>query len=268
MNEWIDNLTETILLLVALIAVTALILRAIAKKYFPVLTIREGQKGLVYFRGKLAGIKGPGRYRMIYGFRDFHIVDVRKTQLTLCGQELLTSDQVGLKISLIVDYRIIDPAKAIVEVENYINHLYTQAQQALRQVVSRYGIEELVEKRGEMGPQLLALAAPQAATIGIEVSAVEVKDIMLPGDLRSAFAQAVRARKEGQAALEKVRAETAALRNLANAARLVEDLPGLAKLRVLQTLEEIAKGHGNTFVMGVPDGYSASVGIKKGTSET
>lgn len=237
----------------------ALILRVISKGIFPIVTVREGQAGLNFIKGKLAGTRGPGRYRMIKGFRSMEIVDIRKTQLTISGQEVMTSDQIGLKISMIIAYQIKDPVKARIEVDVFADHLYTFAQQALRQVVAKHAIEELVEKRGEMGPQLLALVAPHAEAIGIEVSAVDVKDIMLPGDLRNAFAQAVRAKKEGQAAMEKVRAETAALRSLANAAKLVEDLPGLAKLRVLQTLEEIAKGHGNTFVMGVPDGFAQGV---------
>ncbi len=115
---------------------------------------------------------------------------------------------------------------------------------------------------GESGKQLLALVQPEAERIGINVQAVEVKDVMFPGDLKKVFAEVLKAQKEGQAALERARGETAALRNLANAARMLENNPALMNLRLLQSIAAATgNGSGNTLVMGVPAGF---VPIKDG----
>jgi regulator of protease activity HflC (stomatin/prohibitin superfamily) len=103
---------------------------------------------------------------------------------------------------------------------------------------------------------------PEAERIGINVQAVEVKDVMFPGDLKKVFAEVLKAQKEGQAALERARGETAALRNLANAARMLENNPALMNLRLLQSIAAATgNGSGNTLVMGVPAGF---VPIKDG----
>jgi hypothetical protein len=113
--------------------------------------------------------------------------------------------------------------------------------------VSSRSLEDLLAGRADIGPKVLEAAVEPALAFGVKVSSVDVRDVMLPGDLKRIFAQEVSARKEGLAALEKARGETAALRNLANAARMIEDNPALVQLRILQHLGATS---GNTVVLG------------------
>jgi regulator of protease activity HflC (stomatin/prohibitin superfamily) len=131
--------------------------------------------------------------------------------------------------------------------DNHAAHIYSATQTAVRTVVAGVTMETLLTQRVAIGAQLRDLIAPQAEAVGVQVHAVEVRDVMLPGELRKAFSEVLKARQEGQAALERARGESAALRNLVNAARLIDGQPALATLRFLQTLE--ASGASRTFVM-------------------
>ena len=115
-------------------------------------------------------------------------------------------------------------------------------------------IEALLGQRLDLGAQLLARAQPEAAKVGVNVLAVEVKDVTLPNDLKRGFSDVLKAKQEGQAALERARGESAALRNLANGARVLEGNPALQNLRLMQSFTAAQNG-GNTFVLGMPGGF-------------
>ena len=153
-----------------------------------------------------------------------------------------------LKVSLAVEYEITDPELAVNKVESADQALYLTLQLALREIVGGTNIDEVLARRDEFGPRLLEPGAERAEEVGLRLLRVEVRDIMFPGELKRIFAQVVQAQKEGQAALEKVRSETAALRGLANAARMVEGNPSL-QLRLLQ---QLGSSTGNTVVLGFP----------------
>jgi regulator of protease activity HflC (stomatin/prohibitin superfamily) len=120
-------------------------------------------------------------------------------------------------------------------------------------VIGGIASDALLAQRVNIAAQLLERVQPQTAAVGVTVRAVEVKDVMLPGDLKRAFAEVLKAKQEGQAALERARGESAALRNLANAARVLEGNPALMNLRVLQSLSA-AQNAGSTLVLGIPGG--------------
>jgi regulator of protease activity HflC (stomatin/prohibitin superfamily) len=205
----------------------------------------------VYQRGLYVRRNNAGRH-VIWGFGwTVKMIDLRKTSLLVAGQEVLTADNVGLKLSLLVTCQITDPARASHETQNWLGDLYYTAQLALRAVVGGVTVEALLNQWLEIGAQLLARVQPEAAKIGINVLAVEVKDVMLPAEVKRAFADVLKARQEGRAALERARGESAALRHLANAARLLEGNPALQNLRLLQSLTS-ARNAGNTLVLGVP----------------
>lgn len=126
-------------------------------------------------------------------------------------------------------------------------------QLALRAVIGESTAEELLEQRLDRGGRLTELVAERAAGLGLDLFEVDVRDVMLPGDVKSAFTEVLRARAEGRAALERARGESAALRNLANAARLLDGNPGLMNLRLLQAMTEDAGVPGTTrFVVHLP----------------
>jgi regulator of protease activity HflC (stomatin/prohibitin superfamily) len=129
---------------------------------------------------------------------------------------------VQLRLSGIVAFRVADPPRAVHEVESYEQELHVTAQLALRTIVGEATAEDLLEQRLDRGERLAELVSERALALGLEVFEVDLRDVMLPGDVKAAFAEVLRARAEGRAALERARGESAALRNLANAARLVD----------------------------------------------
>jgi regulator of protease activity HflC (stomatin/prohibitin superfamily) len=239
-----------VLLVVVLLAAVLLTARSLIRKA----VVPEGHAGLLYKQGRYARTLGAGLYWLWRSTTRVEVVDLRLRSLTVPGQEVLCRDQVTLKASVAVRYAVAAPEVAHHRVQSYTDQLYLTVQLALRAETGQHPLEELVSGRVALGEALRARVAEQARGFGLAVEAVEIKDVMLPADLRRAFAEALKARKEGQAALEKARGETAALRNLANAARMVEQSPALLQLRALQTLGSASTTSGNTFVVGMgPD---------------
>jgi regulator of protease activity HflC (stomatin/prohibitin superfamily) len=216
--------------------------------------VPEGYAGLLYHNGKFAEQLAPGRHVRWGRNITLDAQDTRKTFLAVAGQEVLTADNIAAKLSLLVTYQVADPVKAAHETQNWQGDIYNAAQLAIRGVVSGIAAEALLTQRLDIAPLLLARVQPGSAKIGITVHAVEVKDVMLPGDLKRAFGDVLKAKQEGQAALERARGESASLRNLANAARVLEGNPALMNLRVLQSLAA-AQNAGNTLVLGMPAGF-------------
>jgi regulator of protease activity HflC (stomatin/prohibitin superfamily) len=183
-----------------------------------------------------------------------HPVDLRRSLMAVAGQDVLTADNVSLKLSLVVSYQVAEPVKAAHETQNWMGDLYHAAQLALRAVVNAVPVESLLSQRLEIAGQLLTRVQPETSKIGVTVHAVEVKDVMFPAELKRAFADVLKAKQEGQAALERARGESASLRNLANAARLMEGNPALLNLRLIQSVTAAQAG-GNTLVLGMPGGF-------------
>ncbi len=251
-----------ILLIIGIAMIAAIFGFAFIKDLRNAFIVPEGYAGLLYHKGKFVKVLGSGRH--IRWGRHFTLdaQDLRKAALLVAGQEVLTADNVGLKLSLLVTYQVTDPVKAAHETQNWQGDLYNVAQLALRTVVGGVAVEALLNQRLEIGAQLLARVQPEAAKIGINVHAVEVKDVMFPADLKRAFAEVLKAKQEGQAALERARGESASLRNLANAARVLEGNPALMNLRLMQSLTA-AQNAGNTLVVGMPGGF---VPLKNGNA--
>jgi regulator of protease activity HflC (stomatin/prohibitin superfamily) len=238
------GIEETLGVLVVLFLMLVLFL-IVASKLARRLTVLEYEQALRYSRGRFSRTLGPGTYWYMPLFTSFRRVDTRLTYVAVAGQELLSSDAITIKISLAANYRIVDSAAAINKVTDYYTALYTELQLALRQVIGAIAIDECLEQRAQLPAKVKEIAAPQLSGLGIELVSVDIKDIMFPGQLKETFAQVVKARKEAAAALERTRGETASLRNLANAAKLLENNPSLMNLRIIQAVSEST---GNTFV--------------------
>lgn len=216
-------------------------------------TVHETEVGLLYVKGRFARILEPGRHWIFRFGAHMERVDARRRLLHVQSQDILTSDNVQLRVGAIVSIRVTDPARAVHETESYEHELYVATQLALRAAVAETGIDDLLERKLQIGEGLLDVVAARGESLGVEVDAVEIRDVILPGDLRSAFADVVRARAEGHAALERARGESAALRNLANAARVIEGNPALMNLRILQAMSQEQGVPGTTrFVVNLP----------------
>lgn len=243
-----DTLTTIIYLLIVLVII--LFLARNAKRFI----VYEYERGLLYRNGRFHKVLEPGQYWLL-NFRDvLYKVDVRKRTVSIPGQEVVSSDNVSIKISLSATYKFADLNRAVHETANYQDSLYSLLQLQLRDLVSSTPINELLAKRKILGEQLLEGVKDQAEEIGLTLISVGIKDTMFPGELKNIFAQVVNAQNEGLAALERARGESAALRNLANAAKMLENNPHLFQLRLLQSLNSTS---GNTILLKLADDGTA-----------
>lgn len=240
--------------LLLIMVLGALIVALIGSRVIGSTTVHDYERGLRFLRGKFVGLVDAGTSYYFRPTTEIRVLDIRPTSMTIEGQEVLTSDRVALKISLVARYVIGDPAAFVLSDSAATHTMYLDIQLGLREVVAGRTVDEILAARTTIGPEILAAVAPQVMTIGIELVAVDVRDVMVPSDLKRAFAAVIAARHEGVAALERARGETAALRSLANAGRMVGDNPGLLSLRVVQ---ELAAGSGNTIMFGLDGGTPA-----------
>lgn len=208
--------------------------------------IFEHERGVVYRRGKFHRVLQPGSHWLYARLEKLQKVDIRARFITIPGQDVLSSDTISIKVSIAASFRIDDPFKALSSTFNYLESLYLILQLELRDLVGSTPIGELLTRRKEIGATLLDKTREKVLEMGLVLLPTDIKDIMFPGDLKNIFAQIVNARNEGLAALERARGEGAALRNLANAAKLLDNNPALLQLRILHALESKS---GNTIVL-------------------
>ena len=225
-------------------------------KFFDRLTIFEFQRGVRFTRGRSNGILEPGIYYFCTLITAVRVIDTRSRFVSITGQEVLSQDGITLRLSLAAQFSIVDPQKFLMNSDNPLDALYLHLQMGLRDLVSAQPVDDLLKQRNSLGPKLLEMTAPRAAELGLSLGTVNLKDLMFPGELKKVFSQVVEARNEGLAALERARGESAALRNLANAARTIEENPGLLQLRILQTMNSSS---GNTFILGLPSETALSL---------
>lgn len=250
-------MTEFIYIAAAVIA--ALILwsvgHSIWSKYTRVVTIWDFQVGLHFKHGRLVKTIDAGKHRFWGAGHDVIIHDTRITELVVQGQELITADSATVKLTAVAQWKIADVAKFYNDAEDARQALYTLIQLALRQVIGALELDAIIEQKAGFGDALTELVREAAAAdLGVEVKRIEVRDVMLGGDLKGVYAGVITARKEAQAKQERARGEAAALRTLANAARVFENNPDLFRLRYLETLKEAGTtGYGNQLIIGVPE---------------
>ena len=204
-------------------------------------TVYEYQHALHFVKGRLKGVLSPGVYWLFTPNSSIEFVDARPSVITIPGQEVMSADGVSLKVSVLVEYQVLDPKIALLNSASYMEALYAHVQAALRDAVGGRPIEQVLDARATLGQLLKARVEKDAAEIGLELKSAAIKDIMFPGPLKESFSQTARAKQEGLAALERARGESAALRSLANAARLLDDNPNLYQLRLLQALGNTGK---------------------------
>ena len=239
------------LFLIALLVIVAVLIRLFVR----VVTVHDYERGLRYRSGRFSGLVDPGAHVVIRPLSEIRLIDGRPGFTTVEGQEVLTSDGVPVKVSLAARYVVGDPVAAITNDQNFLRTLHIELQLGLRDALATGTVDEILAARAKIGPAVMERSASALAKVGIELLGVEVRDIMVPGELKRLFAGVVAARKEGEASLERVRAETAALRSLANAGRMIEDNPGLLQLRMLQ---QVGGSTGNTVVVSMPDGQGGT----------
>jgi regulator of protease activity HflC (stomatin/prohibitin superfamily) len=210
-------------------------------------TVYEYQRAVSYNRGRFARILGPGVHWIFRPSQFVQLIDMRSRVVSVPGQEILSADNVSVKISLAIKFCVTAPEVAVGSTQSFEQALYLEAQLILRSLVSALPVEELQQKRDQLTAQIRERLEPEAERLGLMLQAVGIKDIMFPGGLKQIFSQVVEAKKSAQAALERARGEAATLRSLANAARLLEGNPALVTLKTLQA----ASDGKHTLVLGL-----------------
>lgn len=238
--------------LIAVFAIIGLVLAVLTSKYWKIraVFVLPYQKGVLTRKGSFVSVLEPGRYRLTPSSAITQ-VDMRLQVLTVNGQEVLSEDGISVKISVAGEYCVTDPKQYLYATAQPVSSLYLYAQTAVRETMAGQSFDNLLKVRAELDGKLLAIVGPQAQAIGLQLQRLQIRDVMLSGEMKRALGAQIAARQEGLAALERARGETAALRNLANAARLMEESPALVQLRALQTVEG---SKGNTLVLGVGQG--------------
>lgn len=227
-----------VIILVIFVAIGGLIYAATSYMEKEDVVIYAGQKGLKYVEGKLVKILDAGTYRINKNKELIQKVNDKVLVISLAAQNVLTADNLGVKVTLSASYKIKDFVKAYVELENYNNALYLELQGALREAVSEYEMDALLKQKKALNSTIEKLAINSAEKLGLEIISVGIKDIMLSAEIKSAYTELAMAKKAGLAKLEKARGESAAIRTMANAAKLMETNSGLLKLKVLDMLKE------------------------------
>jgi regulator of protease activity HflC (stomatin/prohibitin superfamily) len=215
-----------------------------------VVVVREYERGLLYREGQFVELLPPGRY-VLWTWQHCQIdrIDVREVSQTVEGQEILTSDKIGVRVTLIAQFKVVDPVLARHTVSDHVAQLYQDLQLTLREAISERTLEELLRERGVLSTRLQEEVARRAANYGVQLTRVGVKDIVLPGTVRTVFLQEVEADLKGRASLVAARHEVAAARARANTAKLLQENPNLLRLQELETLAQLASKSGNVLII-------------------
>ena len=206
-------------------------------------TIDEGKRGLLYLDGRLVRQLEPGSYGFwnVVQAPRIDVLEMRRQTVEVPGQEILTRDKVTLRVNVTAVYEIADPITARSGVKDVDQHLYRTLQIAVRQTLGKRSLDEVLAEKVDLDETVSSEVRREMERYGVRVSAIALKDIILPGDIREILNQVVTAEKQAQANLIRRREETAATRSLLNTARLMEDNPLLVRMKELETLEKVAE---------------------------
>jgi regulator of protease activity HflC (stomatin/prohibitin superfamily) len=213
---------------------------------------REYERGVIFRLGRLIGAKGPGIFFIIPGVDKMLRISLRLVTLDVPPQDVITRDNVSIKVNAVVYFRVIDPNKAVVEVENYLYATSQLAQTTLRSVVGQAELDELLSQRDKINLRLQDILDKHTEPWGIKVSLVETKQVDLPEEMRRAIARQAEAERERRAKIIHAEGEAQAAQKLAEAAKVLGVNPAALQLRFLQTLTEVATEKNSTTIFPVP----------------
>jgi len=202
--------------------------------------VNQYQRGIVLTLGRFTGVRQPGLRVIVPIFQQMSRVDVRSTPIDIPKQEIITKDNVTAGIDAIVYFRVVDPAKAVLETTNYTYATSQFAQAALRDVTGNFELDELLQKREEISERIKEIVDAETSKWGIDIENVKMQNIELPQDMKRAMAKQAEAERERRANIIGADGEKLAAQNLADAAAIFAKVPGALNLRTLGTLERIS----------------------------
>jgi regulator of protease activity HflC (stomatin/prohibitin superfamily) len=214
--------------------------------------LREYERAVVFRLGRIIGAKGPGVIILIPGIDKMVRVDLRTVTLDVPPQDIITRDNVSVKVSAVVYFRVLDAIKAIVDVADFHFATSQLAQTTLRSVCGQGELDNLLAERDEINDRIQAILDKDTEPWGVKVSKVEVKEIDLPEGMRRAMAKQAEAERERRSAIINAEGEFQAAQRLADAATIISGSPAALQLRYLQTLKDIAAENNSTTVFPIP----------------
>ncbi len=232
--------------------VLPLLLVAVIYSFGSLRVVRQYERGVAFFLGRYWGTKGPGLIFLPAGFAVQKRVSLRIVALDIPPQDVITRDNVSVKVNAVVYMRVTDPAKAIIVIEDYLYATSQLAQTTLRSVLGEVELDELLSDREKINAVLKKIIDERADAWGIEVSAVEVKDVDLPDQMKRAMARQAEAERERRAKVIAAQGELQASETLAQAAHTLAREPTAIQLRYLQTVTEIAAENNSTTLFPIP----------------
>ncbi len=225
---------------------------AVVYSFMSLRVLRQYERGVSFFLGKFWGTKGPGLIFLPAGFASQKRVSLRIAALDIPPQDVITRDNVSVKVNAVLYMRVSDPAKAVLEIEDYHYATSQLAQTTLRSVLGEVELDELLSDREKINAVLKKIIDERTEAWGIEVSAVEVKDVDLPDQMKRAMARQAEAERERRAKVINAQGELQASETLAQAARQLATEPTALQLRYLQTVTEIAAENNSTTIFPIP----------------
>jgi len=214
--------------------------------------LREYERGVIFRLGRLVGAKGPGLIILIPIIDKMVKVSLRTIAMDVPSQDIISRDNVSLKVNAVLYFRVIDPQKAIVEIEDYLYATSQIAQTTLRSVLGQSELDELLASRDKINQLLQQIIDQHTDPWGVKVSAVEVKYVDLPAEMQRAMAKQAEAEREKRAKVIHAEGELLASEKLAQAAKIIASESQALQLRYLQTLTEVATEKNSTIVFPVP----------------
>lgn len=220
---------------------------------FPIIVvIKEYERGVIFRLGRLRPAKAPGLRFLIPWVDRLVKVDQRTITMDVPGQDVITKDNISIKVNAVLYFRVLDPSAAIVQVEDYNYATNQLAQTTIRSVCGEVELDDLLSKRDEVNHRIQDIIDRQTEPWGIKVSLVEIKHIDLPQEMQRAMAKQAEAERERRAKIIKAEGEFQAAQKLADAAEIMSTSPATLQLRYLETLRDISVEHNSTILFPIP----------------
>jgi regulator of protease activity HflC (stomatin/prohibitin superfamily) len=249
-----DSGTVTFIVLLAVVVFIILIFVRAGLR-----VVQQYERGVIFVLGRLVGAKGPGLFWVWPFISQIRRVDLRIITLEVPPQEVITRDNVTIKVTAVVYFYVVDPSQAVVKVVDYFRATAQMAQTTLRNVLGQSELDEILAEREVINRKLQAIIDDQTENWGIKVTVVEIKDVELPTTMQRAMAKQAEAEREKRAKIIHAQGESQAAATLAQAAAVIASAPAALQLRYLQTLTEIAAEKNSTIVLTDIAGFLTQV---------
>ena len=214
--------------------------------------VNEYERGVMFTLGKYTGTKMPGWRLVIPIIQQMRKVDVRTKAVDVPDQEAITKDNVSIHINAVIYYKVSDASKSIIAVENFYYAISQLAQTTMRNAVGEVSLDDLLKNRDEIAHRIQGIVDKASDPWGIKVESVELKDVVLPENLKRTMAKEAEAEREKRAVIIKAEGELAAAENMTKAAEMLNTAPGALHLRTLQSINDLSSDQSNTTIWMVP----------------